>query len=223
MKNSVVLKSFTSGISVIMDGEIEFEELLKDVGAKFKEAEGFFKDAAVAISLEGRNLSTDEEMQVLNAIQSNSRIHVLCLMGKDEDKNIRFTGIQENITFQKDENCGKFYRGSLKNGESIETDTSIVILGDVNEGCSVYSSKDIVILGALKGEAFAGATGNSHHFIVALTFEPESLKIGDLDYSIPKKSLFSFGQKDTPKIAFTTNQKIEVQPISSELLESFTL
>ncbi len=230
MKESVVLKSFTSGISVIMDEAVPFEQILNDVGTKFKEADKFFKDAAVAISLEGRQLSNDEEMLVLDAIQSNSRIHILCLMGKDENKNIRFRGIQENITFQNDENCGKFYRGSLKDGESIETDTSIVILGDVNPGCRVSSAKDIVILGSLKGKAYAGSNGNNHHFIVALQMEPEQIKIGDLEYisfsSAPKKSLFGFGQtkeKETPKIAYTTNGIIEIEPISSELLECFTL
>ena len=34
MKNSCVLKSFTGGISVIMDSEIEFDELLNDIGTK---------------------------------------------------------------------------------------------------------------------------------------------------------------------------------------------
>ena len=57
MKNSVILKSFSSGISVIMDDTIPYEELLADIAVKFKEADKFFKDAAVAISLEGRNLT----------------------------------------------------------------------------------------------------------------------------------------------------------------------
>ena len=89
MKNSVILKSFSSGISVIMDSTLEFEQLLQDIGQKFKEADGFFKDASFAISLEGRTLTDEEERQVLDAITSNSRIHILCLMGKDEKKNIK--------------------------------------------------------------------------------------------------------------------------------------
>ena len=43
MKNSVVLKSFSSGISVIMDDMIPFDELLVDIAAKFKEADVFLK------------------------------------------------------------------------------------------------------------------------------------------------------------------------------------
>ena len=88
VKNSVILKSFSSGISVIMDESIPFDELLEDIAAKFKETDGFFKDASVAISLEGRVLNEQEEREILNVITQNSRLNVLCLMGKDEEKNI---------------------------------------------------------------------------------------------------------------------------------------
>ena len=138
VKNSVILKSFSSGISVIMDSTIPFDELLKDIAAKFQEADGFFKNASVAISLEGRELTEQQEREVLDAITQYSRLNVLCLMGKDEEKNIKFLGIQNNLTFQKDENCGQFYRGTLKDGQNIETEHSIIILGDVCEGSSVY-------------------------------------------------------------------------------------
>ena len=58
MKNSVILKSFSSGISVILDSTIPYEELLLDVAAKFHDADHFFKNASVAISLEGWSFGT---------------------------------------------------------------------------------------------------------------------------------------------------------------------
>ena len=42
MKNSVILKSFPNGISVIMDDTISFEDLLESIAVKFREADGFF-------------------------------------------------------------------------------------------------------------------------------------------------------------------------------------
>lgn len=38
MKNLVVLKSFSSGISVIMDATVPFDELLEAVAEKFRSA-----------------------------------------------------------------------------------------------------------------------------------------------------------------------------------------
>lgn len=225
MKNSVILKKFSSGISVIMDDSISFDELLENVAVKFREADGFFKDAAVAISLEGRVLTEEEERKILDAITQNSRLNVLCLMGRDEKKNIKFLGIQNNLTFQKDENCGQFYRGTLSDGQSIETEHSIVILGDVCEGSAVYSTKDIVILGSLLGQAYAGATGNNNHFVVALEMNPEKLNIGELSYHITtqKASKWGFKPKQVPKIAYTYQGEIVMAPITKELLEGFTL
>lgn len=225
MKNSVILKSFSSGISVIMDDTIPFEELLADIATKFKEADSFFKNAAVAISLEGREFTEKQEREILDAITQNSHLKVLCLMGKDEDKNIKFLGIQNNLTFQKDENCGQFYRGSLKDGQSIETENSIIILGDICEGCSVISTKDIVVLGKLAGEAYAGAGGNNNHFIVALEMEPSSLRIGDLNYEIKqqRKSIWGLKKNSVPKIAYAYNGEVLTQPITKELLDNFTL
>ncbi|MEE1255811.1 MAG: septum site-determining protein MinC [Lachnospiraceae bacterium] len=223
MKNSVILKSFSSGISVIMDETTPYEQLLKDIEQKFKEADSFFKNASVAISLEGRILNEQEEREILNVITQSSRLNVLCLMGRDEEKNIKFLGIQNNLTFQKDENCGQFYRGTLKDGQSIETEHSIVILGDVCEGCSVYSAKDIVVLGSLLGEAYAGAAGSNNHFVVALDMNPEKLRIGDLKYISQRTSKWGLKPKAVPKIAYNYNGEVLIAPITKDLLENFTL
>ena len=195
----------------------------EDIEQKFKEADSFFKNASVAISLEGRILNEQEEREILNVITQSSRLNVLCLMGRDEEKNIKFLGIQNNLTFQKDENCGQFYRGTLKDGQSIETEHSIVILGDVCEGCSVYSAKDIVVLGSLLGEAYAGAAGSNNHFVVALDMNPEKLRIGDLKYISQRTSKWGLKPKAVPKIAYNYNGEVLIAPITKDLLENFTL
>lgn len=226
MKNSVILKSFPNGISVIMDSTISFEELLENIAVKFREADGFFKNASVAISLEGRELTENQEREILDAITQNSRLNILCLMGKDEEKNLKFLGIQNNLKFQEDENCGQFYRGTLKDGASIETEHSIIILGDVCEGSRVYSGKDIVVLGSLMGDVYAGAGGNNNHFVVSLNMNPHILQIGDLVYNgqQQKTSRWGFGKpKTVPKIAYTSNGKVQMESITKELLDNFTL
>ncbi|MDE6219655.1 MAG: septum site-determining protein MinC [Lachnospiraceae bacterium] len=227
MKNSVILKSFPNGISVIMDSAISFEDLLENIAVKFREADGFFKDASVAISLEGRELTEDQEREILDAITQNSRLNILCLIGKDEEKNLKFLGVQNHLNFQEDENSGQFYRGTLQEGACIETEHSIIILGDVCEGSSVYSNKDIVILGALRGDAYAGAGGNNNHFVVALDMKPNILQIGDLVYSgqPQKTSRWGFHKQPqaVPKIAYTYNGVVQMESITKELLDSFTL
>ncbi len=222
----MILKSFPNGILVILDGTISFQELLADIAAKFREADGFFKDASVAISIEGRELTEEQEREILDAITQNSRLKILCLMGKDEEKNLKFLGVQNKLNFQNDENSGQFYRGTLKDGASIETEHSIIILGDVCEGSCVYSNKDIVVLGTLTGDVYAGAGGNSNHFVVALNMLPGILQIGDYVYnSQPQKTpRWGFKKPQTvPKIAYTHNGEVQIESITKELLDNFTL
>ncbi len=222
----MILKSFPNGISVILDGTISFQELLADIGVKFREADGFFKDASVAISIEGRELTEEQEREILDAITQNSRLKILCLMGKDEEKNLKFLGVQSKLNFQNDENSGQFYRGTLKDGASIETEHSIIILGDVCEGSCVYSNKDIVVLGTLTGDVYAGAGGNSNHFVVALNMLPGILQIGDYVYnSQPQKTMrWGFKKPHTvPKIAYTRDGEVQIESITKELLDNFTL
>lgn len=224
MKNSVVLKSFSGGISVIMDSELPYEELLEKVAAKFKDADKFFKDASVAVSLEGRTLTEEQEREILDVITQNSHINVLCLMERSSDKNVKFLGIQNSLEHEPDENCGQFYRGSLCGGQSIETERSIIIIGDVCEGCSVYSTKDIVVLGSLMGEAHAGAGGSLEHFVAALEMKPSALKIGQLSLKIQpeKKSFWSRKPKQVPKIAYVCNGEILMKDITNELPGGFS-
>lgn len=210
-----------------MDSTISFEELLEHIAVKFREADGFFKNASVAISLEGRELTEEQEREILDAITQNSRLNILCLVEKDAEKNLKYLGVQNHLNFQEDENSGQFYRGTLHDGASIETEHSIIILGDVCEGSRVYSNKDIVVLGTLRGDAYAGAGGNNNHFVVALDMNPDILQIGDFVYNAPpqKTSRWGFRKQPqaVPKIAYTHNGAVQMESITKELLDNFTM
>ena len=54
---------------------------------------------------------------------------------------------------------------------------------------------------------------------------PEILQIGDIVYNkIPQKNKrWGFKPKTTPKIAYTYNGEVMLQPITEELLDNFTL
>ena len=77
MKNSVIIKSFPNGIVLHLNPEIDFDELLTDIVDKFRESNSFFKDAKMALSIKGRNLTEEEEEEILNAISENSQLHII--------------------------------------------------------------------------------------------------------------------------------------------------
>ena len=44
MKNLIVMKSFQNGISIYMDAEAEFKDILAETADKFQNARAFFRD-----------------------------------------------------------------------------------------------------------------------------------------------------------------------------------
>lgn len=227
MKNSVIIKSFQNGIVLYLDPELPFENVLADIEDKFRESSSFFKDAKMALSIKGRALSEAEEQMVLEAISQNSLLRIICLVGEDDDTNQHFVkALQQTDSEQNNSSSsdGQFYRGTLKNGEILETESSIVILGDVYPGCAIISARDIIVLGGLFGEAYAGGNGNPGHYVAALEMSPEKLKIGDFKYHAKEKSSkWSIRAKVQPKIAYVKAEKVVVDPITKELLSELPI
>ena len=223
MKDMVLIKSFSKGIALHLNAEAAFEDILKELAYKFSEARSFFGTACMALSIEGRAVSNGEELEILNIIHQNSNLSIACIVGRDENINKNFikalAHMEKKLSGGED---GQFFKGSLKNNEVIETENSIIILGDVYPGSAIFSAKNIIILGGLYGEAYAGGNGLEGAFIAALEMEPERIKIGDFKYkSGTKQSKWSIRPKVQPKIAFVKNGKITFETLTKDLLSSF--
>lgn len=227
MKNPVIIKSFPNGITLYLDEEMNFDELLLHIAVKFKESSGFFKDAKMALMIRGRKITAEQEIRILEAIKENSAINILCLVGEEDETDRLFTKALAQTDFSDESETGsegQFYKGTLKNGQVLETEKSIVILGDVYPGCAVISSRDIIILGGLYGEAYAGGNGSDGHYVVALEMAPEKLKIGDFTYlTKDKSSKWSIKPKVQPKIAYVKNNNIVTDSLTKELLSELPL
>ena len=221
MKNPVIIKSFPNGLSIYLDEEMPFDQLLKEIGLKFKESAHFFKNASMVLSFEGRKLSDQEERMIIHTITANSELNVMCIMGKNEETNKNYIKALQKLSYHQQvmENAGQFNKGTLKDGQMLETENSIIVLGDVYPGACVISSKDIIILGGLYGQAYAGGNGEDGHFVVALEMSPEKLKIGDFKYKTSEKqSKWSIKPKIQPKIAYVEDGRVKLEPITKELL-----
>lgn len=187
MKSRVVIKSSKSGMSVYLDPECTFEELLAEIAAKFKESARFWGNVQMALMLEGRELTAKEEFMVVNTITDNSGIEVLCLIDNDAKRIERCEKALNQKLMELSSQTGQFYKGDLRRGESLESEASIVIIGDVNHGARVTAKGNIIVLGELKGTVHAGVSGNRSSVIVAMEMAPLQIKIADLSIHYGEK------------------------------------
>ena len=222
MKELLVIKSFPSGVNLIFNGEASFEDLLEEVGVKFSASRSFFGKGNMALSYEGKDLTTKEEVALVDKIRESCDVNILCIVGKDEENGKQYVkavkAMEEKLGT---DHSGQFYKGSLKNNETIETDGSIVILGDVYPGCSVVSGKSIIVIGGLFGEAHAGVNGQEGAYVAALEMEPMKLRIGDFKYKSTKKAKWGIMSKVQPQIALIKKDKIVLENLTKDILGSF--
>ena len=73
-----------------------------------------------------------------------------------------------------------YHRGTLRGGQALHNLGNLVIVGDVNPGAELVASGDIVVFGALRGVAHAGAQGDRAARVIALELAPTQLRIATL-------------------------------------------
>lgn len=100
-------------------------------------------------------------------------------------------------------------------------ETSIIIIGDVKAGAKVVSKGNVIILGSLKGNVYAGSSGNTNAFVVALDMDPVQIRIADTiarSSDKPRKKK----EKET-KIAFWEDGNIYIEPLDKDVMGDIRL
>lgn len=220
MKNHVMIKHFPNGLNVLLDPDIPFDLLYMELSRKFNDSAKFFGNAKMVVSFEGRDLSSEEEKYLVDAICENTDLTVLCVLGKEGDGNTEYLKASTKFVSGTDSSASQFYRGTIRAGQVLETDSSIIILGDVNPGAEVASEGNIVILGTLYGIARAGIKGDNSCFIVSLDLKPSRIDVGEYTATINYKNGIWSKNKQAPKIAYVEDDGIKVDIITTALLNS---
>ncbi|MCH5265641.1 MAG: septum site-determining protein MinC [Lachnospiraceae bacterium] len=214
-KAPVVIKGNKSGIRIVLDSKMEFQELLKEVEEKFSSSADFLGNAQVAVSFEGRELTEEEEAILLSCISENSKLDVVCIIDNDKKREEYFTQSLNDRLMQLNASTGQFFKGNLRSGQVMEFETSIVILGDINAGAQIVSTGNVVVLGALNGTVYAGASGRENCFVAALKMNPVQIRIGDV---IARSSDEKQAPPPEPQIAYLEKGTIYVDTLSRKTL-----
>ena len=212
MSELVTIKSSHSGIELRLNANLPFPDLLKAVEEKFRQSADFFKNAKMAVSFSGRTLSISEEEQLIQVITQTTNLEIICIIDHDERKELIYKRAVAQCLSEREKSDGQFYRGPLKRRQLLESESSIVILGDVEFGAKVVAKGNIIILGTLYGSVHAGAAGDRNAFIIALSMQPQRFVIGDIEAKrqlIYQDSLSING----PQIAVVDGKRIYLDPL----------
>lgn len=229
----VVLKSGKNYMTLVLDKDMPYPELLQHILNKFLESEKFFGDGGFAIMFEGRELSSTEKLQILDLISEYTTIHITNLIENDKYREYaaemsayeKLHPIKDDDYDEDDDedivetklvnNC-LFIDRDIDTGEKISADCNIVVNGNVNEGSILKAGNNIIILGALKGQAIAGNDlNNTSSYIMAKEFDPENYRIGPILGKVRKKKKKKFGSSRAvgARIAQMVEGEIQIDKI----------
>ena len=248
MKSSVIIKGNKYGFQIVLNPTLPFEELLREVGNKFKESTHFFDlNKPIAVSFTGRELTSGEQNLLVDTISENSGLNISCVSDgakvyetqfakvlneiREEEKKEKKQQEAESFPENRIAKNGQFYRGTLRSGQKIEVDGSIVILGDINPGAQIVAGGNVVVLGCLKGTVHAGYPEDNSAFVAALMMEPMQIQIGSYIARSPdqrvkntkKNAKKKNRQELLAKLAFVENDSIFIETITRSLISEISI
>ena len=219
-QDSVIIKSNAYGLTLLLNPDIPFEQLRKDTGEKFAQAARFFRNAQMVLTFRGRTLTEEQELELVEEITANAQIQIVCLVDESKENALRDKKILTHALECTRRDSARLYRGSLRRGARLESDLSIVVLGDVNPGASVVSEADVIVLGCCMGEIWAGAAGDDACFAAALTLLPSTLRIASYTYKSAITKRYDSGDYPiNPKMAYIRDGNLVNEPLKASSLE----
>ncbi len=221
MNDTVVIKGTKSGIILVLSEDTEYEALKKDVAAKFKESAAFLGEAQKAVAFQGKKLSDEQKIELVDTIHQNCSLSIVCIMEEDEELEHSFRSSIDMSLAMRECNTGQFFKGNLRSGQVLDVETSIIVIGDVKAGAKVISKGNVIILGSLKGNVYAGSSGNQNAFVVALEMEPMQIRIGDTIARAPDRPKKK--QAKETKIAFWEDGNIYIEPLDKDVMDDIRL
>lgn len=221
---NIRIKGFKNGILIQYNEGMSFDEIVKVTRDKFTQSRKFFSTSTVSVKFEGVSLSEEQENILCEIITDSCDLTIACVITDDEEKNNPYDNSIHMVKDLMEKTDVLFYRGNVINGQILKSEKDIIIIGDVNPGCSVISAKNIYIFGGLYGEAYAGtgqkiSQADESKIITALEIAPEELYIGTVRYNIQKKSIWGHKIKLQPSIAYVENKRVVVGSYSKELMD----
>lgn len=178
MKDSNVITILSNKDNIILkiSEKATKNEIVTELKRKLPKLSDFYEEEKNPILVTGKILKAP----VMDEIQSMIEQYINVKVNFDVPKTLGLNGIKKDFNREIATSETKFYKSSLRSGQSIEFEGSVVVLGDVNAGAEVIAEDNIIVLGVLRGMAHAGARGNEQAIIAAHRIDALQIRIASI-------------------------------------------
>ena len=174
--NNITVLIKKDHIALRIKDAANYDDIIKELKEKLPDLKKFYKDEKTPILVTGKILKIDDIDSIQKLIQKSLEVEV----DFDSPRTMGLTGIRKTFNKDIDSSETRFYNGSLRSGNKVEFEGSVVIIGDVNDGAEVVAEDNIVVTGRLRGMCHAGAKGNKKAIIAAHLIDSVQVRIADI-------------------------------------------
>lgn len=185
MRSCISINTKKDSILIKINDEADIKEILITLKRKLIELKKLYQDDTTPIMFVGKILKNKEMDLITKMVKKYLDVPV----DFETPRKLGLHGIKKSFKKEIATSETKFIRTSLRSGQKIEFEGSIVILGDVNFGAEIIARDNIVVLGVLRGLAHAGAKGNAEAIISAASIEAKQIRISNIVRELEREDL----------------------------------
>ena len=175
-KNVVSINLKKNEVLIKIDDNATQKDIVYELNKKLKDLKKMYQEEKTPIRVTGKILANKEIEEIKEIIKSKIDVNITF----DSPTTLGLHSITRSYKKDVGTSEATFHKGSLRSGQKLEVEGSIVIIGDVNSGAEVIAGDNIAIIGTLRGLAHAGAKGNKDAIITASTLDAVQLRISNI-------------------------------------------
>ncbi len=194
----LTIKSTSEGLEFWVRSDAPYSLLHHELENKLGSNAGFYKGAGLPVIFFGRRLNKVQKRELTVYLRREFSFEDVTFSDEEAfpreeprekiEKSAEPPQESESapVPPPKELPVSKFLIATLRNGQRIECEGDVTIIGDVNPGSEVVAAGNVAVMGRLRGLVHAGARGDVNAVIVANYLLPQQIRIASRIAIIPK-------------------------------------
>ena len=189
MANStVVLRAYRDGLYLIIKPDLSISEIETAIQEEMSRMNRSLSGTSVQIDVKSPTFKEEDIEALRSKLKASYNLTVRGITVSDDltSEPIAAAPTTHSISQavsapdSRDSEPSRIIPYTLRSGQMEDfPQGSLVIYGDVNSGAEVRAGGDIIVLGALRGNAHAGMNGRLSSIIMAMNLVPLQIQIGN--------------------------------------------
>lgn len=205
------VRKVTNGLKLNIKQDRDYDTVKYCILKKLDELSNFLNQGCAKVEIIGKEFSEGQKRELSSVIRTYYNVGGVEFRVTEYNDVLPDAGDAAGGGQKKAaaERTSVFKMERIKSGMVLESGGDMTIVGDVEFGAKLIAGGNICVLGALRGEAFAGVYGDNGVIIAANVFEPSKLRIAGYVGIAPKDNK-SIG---VPEYAHVSDGGIVIEPV----------